>query len=68
MTWDDIEIRGTYCGTFVTDDITSRFSEFLGYSMPRKVIAGNATMRAVGGVVARTKKSWRLVEVWNISP
>src|SRR5262249_43265196 len=42
---------GTYCGTYGADDITSGFSEFLGYFMPHKVIAGNETMRAAGTVV-----------------
>ena len=44
---------GTYCGTYGADDITSGFSEFLGYYMPRKVIASNATMKAAGTVVKK---------------
>ena len=43
--------QGTYCGTFGAEDITSGFSEFLGYFMPRKVIAGNETMKAAGTVI-----------------
>lgn len=45
--------KGTYCGTFGAADITSGFSEFLGYFMPRKVIAGNATMKAAGTVLKK---------------
>jgi hypothetical protein len=44
---------GTYCGTYGAGDITDGFSEFLGYYMPRKVIAGNATMKAAGTVVKK---------------
>src|SRR4051794_6355784 len=44
---------GTYCGTYGADDITSGFWEFLGYYMPRKVIASNATMKAAGTVVKK---------------
>jgi len=47
------EAKGTYCGTFGVEDITSGFSEFLGYFMPRKVIAGNETMKAAGTVVKK---------------
>jgi hypothetical protein len=47
------QAKGTYCGTFGADDITSGFSEFLGYFMPRKVIAGNETMKAAGTVVKK---------------
>ncbi|WP_165234537.1 hypothetical protein [Aquisphaera insulae] len=42
---------GTYCGTYGAADIASGFSEFLGYFMPHKVIAGNETMKAAGTVV-----------------
>ena len=45
--------KGTYCGTFGAEEITSGFSEFLGYFMPRKVIAGNETMKAAGTVVKK---------------
>jgi hypothetical protein len=45
--------KGTYCGTYGAMDITSGFSEFLGYFMPRKVIAGNETMKAAGTVVKK---------------
>ena len=45
--------KGTYCGTFGAEDITAGFSEFLGYFMPRKVIAGNETMKAAGTVVKK---------------
>src|SRR3954462_2457828 len=48
--------KGTYCGTYGADDITSGFSEFLGYFMPRKVIAGNETMKAAGTVVKKLAK------------
>jgi hypothetical protein len=37
-------------------EITSGFSEFLGYFMPRKVIAGNATMKAAGTVIKKLTK------------
>ena len=45
--------KGTYCGTYGAADITSGFSEFLGYFMPRKVIAGNETMKAAGTVLKK---------------
>jgi len=45
--------KGTYCGTFGAEDITPGFSEFLGYFMPRKVIAGNETMKAAGTVIKK---------------
>lgn len=44
---------GTYCGSFGPEEITSGFSEFLGYFMPRKVLGGAETMKAAGTV---TKK------------
>ena len=44
---------GTYCGTYGADDITAGFSEFLGYYMPRKVIADVATMKAAGTVIKK---------------
>ena len=52
--------KGTYCGTYGAEDITSGFSEFLGYFMPHKVIAGNETLKAAGTVV-KTLARW-LVE------
>jgi hypothetical protein len=48
--------KGTYCGTFGTGEITSGFSEFLGYFMPHKVIAGNETMKAAGTVIKKLNK------------
>ena len=48
--------QGTYCGTFGAEDITSGYSEFLGYFMPRKVIAGSETMKAAGTVVKKLAK------------
>ena len=48
--------KGTYCGTYGAEDITSGFSEFLGYFMPHKVIAGNETMKAAGTVVKKLAK------------
>jgi hypothetical protein len=48
--------KGTYCGTFGAEEIVSGFSEFLGYFMPRKVIAGNETMKAAGTVVKKLAK------------
>ena len=44
---------GTYCGTYGAKEIVSGFSEFLGYYMPHKVIASNATMKAAGTVVKK---------------
>jgi len=44
---------GTYCGTYGPEDIVDGYSEFLGYFMPRKVVAGKETMTAAGTV---TKK------------
>ena len=45
--------KGTYCGTFGAEDIASGSSEFLGDFMPRKVIAGNETMKAAGTVIKK---------------
>jgi hypothetical protein len=45
--------KGTYCGTYGAEDIPSGFSEFLGYFMPCKVIAGNETMKAAGTVIKK---------------
>jgi hypothetical protein len=50
------QTKGTYCGTFGPEDITSGFSEFLGYFMPHKVIAGHETMKAAGTVVKKLSK------------
>jgi hypothetical protein len=44
---------GTFCGTFGPEDVIPGFSEFLGYFMPRKVMAGNDTMKAAGTVTKR---------------
>ena len=44
---------GTYCGTFGPQEILGGLSEFLGYFMPRKVVASKETMKAAGTV---TKK------------
>ncbi len=50
------EAKGTYCETFGAADITAGFSEFLGYFMPRKVMAGNETMKAAGTVIKKLSK------------
>ncbi len=47
---------GTYCGTFGPDGITGGLDEFLGYFMPRKVMAGKDTMRAAGTVTKKLMK------------
>ena len=47
---------GTYCGTFGPEDISGSLSEFLGYFMPHKVIAGKETMRAAGTVTKKLMK------------
>lgn len=47
------QAKGTYCGTYGAEEITAGFSEFLGYFMPRKVIAGNETMKAAGTVIKK---------------
>jgi hypothetical protein len=65
---------GNYCGTFGPEEIPGGFAEFLGYFMPRKVMAGNETMRAAGtvtkklakwlaskGYAAVTEDAWELV-------
>lgn len=44
---------GAYCGAYGAEDVASGFSEFLGYFMPHKVIAGNETMKAAGTVVKK---------------
>ncbi len=48
--------KGTYCGTFGAEDITSGFFGFLDYFMPHKVIAGTETMKAAGTVVKKLAK------------
>lgn len=47
---------GTYCGTYGAKEIASGFSEFLGYFMPHKVIAGNQTMKSAGTVTKKLTK------------
>jgi len=47
---------GTYCGTYGAEDAVSGFTEFLGYYMPHKVIAGNETMKAAGTVIKKLEK------------
>ncbi len=48
--------KGTDCNTFGAKEIVSGFSEFLGYFMPYKVIAGNETMKAAGTVTKKLAK------------
>jgi hypothetical protein len=50
------EAGGTFCGTFGTEDVTSGYSEFLGYFMPRKVMCGKETMQAAGTVTKKLAK------------
>ncbi len=45
------EAGGTFCDTFGPAEIPEGYSEFLGYFMPRKVIAGKATIKAAGTVL-----------------
>ncbi len=47
---------GTYCGTFGPEEIADGLSEFLGYFMPHKVIAGKETMKAAGTVTKKLMK------------
>jgi hypothetical protein len=47
---------GTFCGTFGPEAITSGYSEFLGYFMPRKVMCGRETMQAAGTVTKKLAK------------
>ena len=47
---------GTYCGSFGPEEIAGGLSEFLGYFIPHKVMAGKETMKAAGTV---TKKLMR---------
>jgi len=48
--------KGTFCGAFGTEDIASGFAAFLDDFMPRKVIAGNETMKAAGTVIKKLAK------------
>lgn len=50
------EAGGTYCGTFGPAEIAGGLSEFLGYFMPHKVIAGKETMKAAGTVTKKLMK------------
>lgn len=47
-------IRSQYCGTYGAEEITSGFSEFLGYFMPHKVITGNETMPPIRSYSSRS--------------
>ena len=47
---------GTFCGTFGPEEILGGLSEFLGYFMPHKVIAGRDTMKAAGTVTKKLVK------------
>jgi hypothetical protein len=47
---------GTYCGTFGAEDISAGFVDFLDYFIPRKVIAGNETMKSAGTVIKKLAK------------
>ena len=47
---------GTYCGTFGPEEIPGGLSEFLGYFMPHKIIAGKETMKAAGTVTKKLMK------------
>jgi hypothetical protein len=47
---------GTYCTTFGPEDVTSGYSEFLGYFMPRKVMCGKETIQAAGTVTKKLAK------------
>jgi hypothetical protein len=47
---------GTFCGTFGPESVTSGYSEFLGYYMPRKVMCGKETMQAAGTVTKKLAK------------
>ena len=47
---------GTYCGTFGPEEITGGVSEFLGYFMPHKVLAGKDTLRSAGTVTKKLAK------------
>ena len=43
----------TYVERYGPEEIPGAFSEFLGYFMPRKVAAGEDTMRAAGTVTSK---------------
>ncbi len=43
-------------------------SEIGPIPVPTQIARASTVGWDVGGVIARTKKGWRLVEVWNISP
>jgi hypothetical protein len=47
---------GSFCGTFGPEEILGGLSEFLGYFMPHKVIAGRDTMKAAGTVTKKLVK------------
>jgi hypothetical protein len=47
---------GTFCGSFGPEELPGGVSEFLGYFMPRKVMAGKDTMRAAGTVTKKLMK------------
>ena len=47
---------GTFCSTFGPEDLLGGLSEFLGYFMPRKVVAGRDTMKAAGTVTKKLVK------------
>ena len=50
------EAGGTFCDTFGPQEITSGYSEFLGYFMPNKVMCGKETMKAAGTVTKKLAK------------
>jgi hypothetical protein len=55
--YDKITKAGsTYCNTYGPADVTSGYSEFLGYFMPRKVMCGKETMQAAGTVTKKLAK------------
>jgi hypothetical protein len=47
---------GTFCGTFGPEELPFGLSEFLGYFMPHKVMAGKETMKAAGTVTKKLMK------------
>ena len=50
------------------EPLLSGESEIGPIPVPAKVARSCKVGWDIGGVVARTRKGWRLVEVWNISP
>jgi hypothetical protein len=50
------EAGGTFCATFAPKELPGGVGEFLGYFMPRKVIAGKETMKAAGTVTKKLMK------------